>query len=44
MLVIVGEVKGVSNGPGGKIRDIYVNVMLDQEELYRTATIEKTIK
>lgn len=39
----IGEVKGIPAGAGGKLHDLYVAVLLDQEEVYRTATIEKTL-
>lgn len=45
--IIAGEIKGIpgcSTGIGSKPHDIYVTVLLDHEELYRTTTIEKTIK
>ena len=41
---VIGEIKGLAPGPGGKPRDLYVSVLLDREELYRTTTIEKTVK
>ena len=39
-----GEVKGIPLGNGTKPHDVYVSVLLDQEELYRTTTIEKAVK
>ena len=44
VIVHTGEVKGIPAGAGGKLHDLYVAVLLDQEEVYRTATIEKTLK
>ena len=44
VIIHTGEVKGIPAGAGGKLHDLYVAVLLDQEEVYRTATIEKTLK
>lgn len=40
----LGEAKGLPEALGGKPRDLYMTVILDQEEVYRTATIEKSLK
>jgi Ca2+-dependent lipid-binding protein len=39
----IGEVKNLANVLGNRITDISVKVMLDHEELYRTAIIEKSL-
>ena len=39
-----GEVKGLSDSLGLKSRDLYITVQLDQEEVYRTSIIERTLK
>ena len=36
--------RGLSSGQGGRTRDMYVAVTLDEEEVYRTTIIEKTVK
>ena len=40
----LGEVKCLVAQPSGRPRDVYVSVTLDQEEIYRTSTMEKTLK
>jgi hypothetical protein len=42
--LLAGEVKNLANVLGNRITDISVKVMLDHEELYRTAIIEKSLK
>ena len=43
--VCIGEIKGIPAGTSNvKPHDIFVSVLLDQEELYRTTTIEKAVK
>jgi Ras GTPase-activating protein 3 len=45
-MLFLGEAKNLpprSHGPVGGARDVFCTLSLDQEEIYRTSTIEKTL-
>lgn len=43
--IITGEVRNIPAPVRGKdVRDCYVIVALDKEEIFRTATVEKTLR
>lgn len=44
LIVQLGEIKGFPTSNNAKPHDLYLSVLLDQEELYRTTTVEKAVK